>query len=154
MKKNIWDYYLPVPLSRPEIYSFDHVYPTPLLSGSQSPQLLLPVAILYCQWGTESCLHWHHQLAGLASLGSLRYVFRHHFQVSLHINNSVCSRFGLVCVMHHYTICSSPSVFYLFSSTLISFLPYCNSRLQCVGQFFLPKPFAVHDNHTCNVFDL
>jgi UDP-glucose:glycoprotein glucosyltransferase len=68
------------PTSQPEIYSFDHVYPTPLLSGNKSSQVL-PVAILYCQLGTEPCLHWHHQLAGLASLGSLRYVFRHHFQV-------------------------------------------------------------------------
>ncbi|CAI8005278.1 UDP-glucose:glycoprotein glucosyltransferase 1 [Geodia barretti] len=82
------------PTSQPEIYSFDHVYPTPLLSGSQSSQPLLPVAILYCQWGTESCLHWHHQLAGLASLGSLRYVFRHHFQVGRRREGQYCQDMG------------------------------------------------------------
>ena len=62
--------------SRADVYSFDHVFPD--ITGNMSS---LPVVILYCQWGTEICAHWHSEMASLASQGAIQYVFRHHVQV-------------------------------------------------------------------------
>ena len=87
--------------SRPEIYSFDHVFPSASLEAGNTSSL--PVVILYCQWGTEVCRDWHSQLATIAAKDTARYVFRHHFQVwhttySIYMFNNVESLMQYVCV--------------------------------------------------------
>lgn len=64
------------PYRPPEVFSFDHIYPMSTVNAST-----LPVVILYCQLGTVECEQWHVELARLASQGTVRYVFRHHFEV-------------------------------------------------------------------------
>jgi hypothetical protein len=66
------------PISQPELYPFDHVYPA---SPEPANTSSLPVAILYCQLGTVACHQWHTEMATLATQGTIRYVFRHYFEV-------------------------------------------------------------------------
>jgi UDP-glucose:glycoprotein glucosyltransferase len=67
------------PISQPELYPFDHVYPA---SPEPANTSSLPVAILYCQLGTVACHQWHTEMATLATQGTIRYVFRHYFETA------------------------------------------------------------------------
>ncbi|RDD46683.1 UDP-glucose:glycoprotein glucosyltransferase 1 [Trichoplax sp. H2] len=57
--------------SEPELYTFDHIYPTSAQASD------LPVAILYGQLGENRCRELHSFLYKRAKDGQIKYVFRH-----------------------------------------------------------------------------